>query len=153
MPSPPKMPAPSERWKPIVSSTPAVAHRKPWRWIMYDWPGRTRTSMMLPGTLDAKATIACPPVLSYSFMNRPPPDSARPITPKKPLAPAVRADVCRRTLGDIHEKRPGSETMLSPCSKPISSTGSVVPEILDLIVFVLLWIDAWFALTLSYRQP
>ena len=47
-------------------------------------------------------------------MKIPPPESARPRTPKRPLAPAVIAVVLSCTFAVIHENSPGSATILSP---------------------------------------
>src|SRR5665213_2755958 len=90
--------------------------------------------MMRPGTLAANATSPGPPGAVNSVMNRPPPESARPRTPKMPLAPAVIAVVFIATVWVIHANSPGSATILSPASSPISKTGSVSPVIFVFIV-------------------
>src|SRR5665213_2414411 len=69
----------------------------------------------------------------YSVMNRPPPETARPSTPSRPFAPAVIVVVLSATFSVIHENSPGSATIVSPGSSPTSSTGRVVPMILDCI--------------------
>jgi len=40
----------------MVSSTPSVEHRNPWRWIMNSFPGLTWTGRIWPGSFVANAT-------------------------------------------------------------------------------------------------
>src|SRR3978361_448670 len=87
--------------------------------------------MMWPGTLVQNATSPGEPYAVYSVMNSVPPPTTRLIAPKNPPPPAIC--VCVDMLIDcvIQLSSPASEIRASPGCSSTSSTGIVVPTILD----------------------